>query len=522
MARRLGYLAAIALILLAAGAAHAQTLVVGLDFEPPSIDPHLRMLTPDEAISRNFFDALILQDESQRLRPGLALSWRALDDRTWRFELRHGVKFCDGSDFTAEDVAFSLMRPRSVPNATGGYQLFTRDIVAVETPDPYTAVIRTGSPQPTLPNRLSVIWIVSRRAAGADSAAFDSGKAMIGTGPYCFVEWRRGERIVMRRNEAYWGKTPAAARAELRFIPSDAARVAALAAHDVDMINSVPASVLADLERRPDIRVVHTPSARPTYLTFDTYRDVSPFVTDRAGRPLDKNPFKDLRVRKAISQAIDRKALVAGVLAGAGAPAGQMLPAGYFGTSPELGPPPFDPAAAGRLLAEAGYPGGFGVTLHVSSTRTPFDEKAAVAVAEMLSRVGIATKVESLPEAVYKTRTTKYELSFMLLGYYSETAEPSPWLTALIATPDPATGAGYANFGRHSLPEFDKLLQRAVATIDDGEREKLLRQATELAIGEEQIVPLFHSDAVWAMRDGIDYVPRKDNYTLVQFVIPRG
>ena len=199
-----------------------------------------------------------------------------------------------------------------------------------------------------------------------------------------------------------------------------------------------------------------------------------------------------------------------------------MLPAGYFGASPKLEQARFDPQAAKRLLAEAGYPQGFGITLHASSTRTPFDERTAIAVGEMLSRVGIATKVEVLPEAVYKTRTSKYELSFMLLGYYTETAEPSPWLTALIATPDPATGAGYANFGRHSLPEFDRLLQRAVSTIDDREREGLLRQATELAIGEEQIVPLFHSDATWALRAGLEYVARKDNYTLVQFVTPQG
>ena len=520
MTRRSLGLVAMAAVLLWSATVRAQTLVVGLDFEPPSIDPHLRMLVPDEAISRQFFDALILQDENQRLRPGLALSWRALDDRTWEFELRQGVKFCDGSELTAEDVAFSLLRPRSVPNSTGGYQLFTREIVAVEAPDPHRVLVRTAKPEPTLPNRLSVIWIVSHRAAGADSAAFDSGKAMLGTGPFCFVEWRKGERLTMRRNGDYWGKKPAVESAVLRFIPSDPARVAALLAHDVDMINSMPASMLADLQRRPEIHIVRTAGARPTYLTFDTYRDVSPFVTDRNGNPLDRNPFKDLRVRQAVSAAIDRKALVEGVLAGAGAPAGQMLPPGYFGASTKLEPPRPDPEAARRLLAEAGYPQGFGVTLHASSTRTPFDEKTAVAVAQMLTRVGIATKVETLPEAIYKTRTAKYELSFMLLGYYTETAEPTPWLIALVATPDAVTGSGYANFGRHSLPELDRLMQRAVVAIDDGAREALLREAAELAIGEEQIVPLFYADTVWAMRTGLDYVPRKDGYTLVQFVTP--
>jgi len=517
MARWIGGVAAIALLLLTA-AARAQSLVVGLDFEPPSLDPHLRMVTPDEAISRHFFDALILQDESQRLEPGLALGWHALDDRTWRFELRHGVKFCDGSELTAEDVAFSLLRPRTLANASGGYQLFTRDIVAVEAPDPYTVLIRTSAPQPTLPNRLSVIWIVSHRAAGSDSAAFDSGRAMLGTGPFCFVEWRRGERIVMRRNEAYWGKRPGFERVVLRFIPSDAARVAALIAQDLDMINSVPTSVLSDLRRRQDVRIVETASARTTYLAFDTFSERSPFATDRSGKPLERNPLRDPRVRRAISLAIDRKALVAGVLDGAGVPAGQMLPEGYFGASEILPPPVFDRASARQVLAEAGYPDGFGITLHVSSTRTPFDEKAALAVAEMLTRAGVAVKVEAMPEALYKTRAMRHELSLMLLGYYSETAEPITWLTALVATPDSASGFGYANHGRYSLAELDRVLSRAVAIVDDAERERLLRRATELAIGDHGIVPLFRADLIWALRSGYAYVPRKDTYTLAQYV----
>jgi len=515
----LGRTAVLAVTLMSASAALAQTLTIGIDFEPPSLDPHLRMITPDEAVSQHFFDALIFQDENQRMLPGLALSWRAVNDRTWEFHLRQGVKFCDGSDFTAEDVAFSLKRPPTVPNASGGYQFYTRDITVVEILDTHTVRVHTGAPQPTLPNRLSIVWIVSHRAAGATSADFDIGKAMMGTGPFCFVEWRKGERIVMRRNENYWHGKPAWQRVVLQPIPSDPARVAALLAHDVDMINAVPTSVRADLKKRPGARIFETASARPTYLTFDTYAERSPFVTDRAGNPLEKNPLKDVRVRRAISLAINRQALVAGVLEGAGAPTGQMLPHGYYGVTAKL-PPLFDLETARRLLAEAGYAGGFGITLHVSSTRTPFDEKTALAVAEMLTRVGVATKVAALPEAIYKTRALKYELSFMLLGYYTETAEPSPWLIGLVATPDPATGAGYSNYGRHSLPELDRLLARAVTTIDDREREPLLQQATELAIGEAEIVPLFHADAVWALRDGLDYIPRKDNFTLALFVTP--
>jgi peptide/nickel transport system substrate-binding protein len=243
-------------------------------------------------------------------------------------------------------------------------------------------------------------------------------------------------------------------------------------------------------------------------------------VTDRAGEPLDRNPLKDARVRNAISKSINRRAIVAGILEGAGEPAGQMLPEGYYGTSPALEPEPYDPEGAHRLLTEAGYSDGFGVTLHVSNSRTPFDEKVAVAVAEMMSKAGVATKVSAVPESIMRTRSTNHELSFMLLGYYSETAEPSLWLRAIVATIDPVRGWGYVNRGRHSIPELDRLLEQGLATVDDVKREQLLQKATEIAIKQAVIVPLFHAGAIWALREGLTYVPRKDTYTLSQDILP--
>src|SRR5437763_494732 len=353
--------------------AAAETLTVGIDVEPPSLDPHFRMISPDEAISRHFFDALVLQDEQQHMLPGLALSWRAVDDTTWEFQLRPNVEFTDGSAFTGEDVAYSLKRPPTVRNAAGGYQLFTRGITEVEILDPFRVRVHTAIADPALPRELSVIWIVSHRVGDAPSGDFDSGKAMIGTGPFSLKEWRRGERIVMTRNERYWGQKPAWNEVVLKPIPNDSARVAALLAHDVDAINAVPPSAIPDLKGRSGIRVVETGSARPTFLDFDTYSDRSPYVTDRAGEPLDRNPLKDARVRIAISKSINRHAIVSGILEGAGDAAGQMLPEGYYGASPALKPEPYDPEGARRLLAEAGYAEGFGVTLHVSNSRTPFD-----------------------------------------------------------------------------------------------------------------------------------------------------
>jgi len=508
------------LLLLLALPATAQTLAVGIDLEPPSLDPHFRMVSADEAVSRHFFDSLILQDPQQRMLPGLALSWQAVNDTTWEFRLRPDVEFSDGSKFTAEDVAYSLKRPPTVRNAAGGYQLFTRGISEVEILDPLTVRVHTTVADPALARELSVIWIVSHCAGDASSADFDSGKAMLGTGPFSLVEWRKGERIAMTRNDHYWGRKPAWKEVVLKVIPNDSARVAALLAHDVDVINAVAPSAIPELKSRPDIRVVETPGARPTFLDFDTFSDRSPYVTDLTGAPLDRNPLKDARVRIAISKSINRSAIVANILEGAGEPASQMLPDGYYGASLTLKPEAYDPEGARRLLAEAGYPQGFGITLHASNSRTPFDEKVAVAVAEMMARAGIATKVSAVPESILRTRSANYELSFMLFGYYSETAEPSPWLKAIVATIDPARGWGYVNRGRHSFPELDRVLEEGFATIDDIKREQLLRKATEIAIGQAVIVPLFHADAVWALRSGLTYVPRKDTYTLSQDILP--
>lgn len=511
---------AVLLLLLGAVPTAAQTLTVGIDVEPVTLDPHVRMLSPDEAISRHFFDSLVLQDADQRMLPGLALSWHAIDDKTWEFVLRPNIQFSDGSDFTGEDVAYSLKRPPTVPNSLGGYQLFTRGITQVEILDPLRVRVHTAGIDPALPRELSVIWIVSHRVGDAPSKDFDTGKALIGTGPFVLKEWRKGERIMLARNDRYWGRKADWQEVILKPIPNGSARVAALLAHDVDAINAVPPSAIPNLSSRSNVRIVETASARPTYLEFDTDSDRSPYVTDLAGEPLDRNPLKDARVRLAISKSINRPAIVASALEGAGEPAGQMLPPGYYGTSPILKPEPFDPEGARRLLAEAGYPDGFGVTLHVSNSRTPFDEKTAVAAAEMLSRVGIATKVSAVPEPIMRTRSTDHELSFMLLGYYSETAEPSLWLRAIVATVDPARGWGYANRGRHSIPELDRLLEEGLGTIDDGQREQLFRKATELAIGDEVIVPLFYAGAVWGLRANLSYTPRKDTYTLSQDILP--
>ena len=241
---------------------------------------------------------------------------------------------------------------------------------------------------------------------------------------------------------------------------------------------------------------------------------MSPYVKDKDGRAIAKNPLKDARVRKAISKAINRAAIVEKVMEGEAVAAGQLLPEGMFGTTPRLKVEPYDPEGARKLLAEAGYPNGFGLTIHSPNNRYVNDAKVAQAVAQMLTRIGIATKVEAMASATFFPQATELKFSFMLLGWGSGTGEASSTLKALLATYNKEKGFGTANRGSYSNPRVDALLEEGLATVDDSKRETMLQRATEIAIGDTGIIPLHFQVNLWATRDGIVYVPRTDENTL--------
>ena len=492
------------LALTALAPAHAADLVIGLGADVTSIDPHNNNAAPNNSIAEQIFNKLIENDARQNPKPGLAESWRTVDDLTWEFKLRRGVKFHDGSDFTAADVAFSIERP-GIINTPGGFTIFTRSITEKIIVDPYTIRLKTGAPYPNLPIDMSGLIIVSSVAAkGALAADFDSGKATIGTGPWKFVRYTKGDRIELARNDNYWGPKPPWDKVTFRLITSDPSRVAALLAGDVQMIEAIPPADYAKLKTNKDIAIFTTISNRMIHLHLDSNRDKSPFITDKAGKPLEKNPFKDARVRKAVSKAINRNAIVERVMDGLAIPAGQLVPEGFFGVSPNLKPEPFDPEGAKKLLTEAGYPDGFGITLH---------DQIVQAVAQMLTRVGIATKVETLPFSVYVSRANKVEFSAALLGWGVSTGEATYPLRSLIATNNPAKGLGTWNWGRYTNPAMDALLEQGLATVDNAKRDKLLQQATELVINDTGLIPLHFQVNTWAARKGLVYTPRTDERT---------
>jgi peptide/nickel transport system substrate-binding protein len=506
---------------------HAADLSVALSADVTSMDPHYHNLTPNNNVAEHVFETLVTKDARSRLKPALAESWRAVDDLTWEFKLRKGVKFHDGGDFTAQDVVFSIDRVPNVPNSPSSFAAYTKQITEKIIVDPLTLRLKTATPYPLMPNDMSTVFILSARAAkgtttaGAATEDFNSGKAAIGTGPFRLVRYAKGDRIEFARNEAYWGAKPAWDRVTLRIITGDPTRVAALLSGDVRAIENVPTADIARLAKSADLTLYRTVSHRLMYLHIDGSRERTPHVTDKAGKPLDKNPLKDLRVRKAISKAINRQALVERVMEGAAVSTGQLMPEGMFGYTSTLKPEAYDVEGAKKLLAEAGYPDGFAMTLHAPNDRYVNDEQIAQAIAQLLARAGIATKVETMPSSVYFTRATKLEFSLMLLGWASDTAEASSPLKALLATYDTAKGMGTANRGRYSNPKMDAALTQALAIVDDSKRERVLQQATDIAVNDLGIIPLYHQHNVWATRKGVAYAARTDERTLAHEFKPQ-
>lgn len=524
------YLAASAAFLLApclfGRGAMAQTppamLRIGTGAPVTSIDPHYHNLSPNIALASHIFNPLTQMDATMHLQPSLATSWKLIDDKTWEFKLRAGAKFHNGDAFTANDVAFTIHRVPLVPNSPSSFAIYTKSIESMDIVDPHTIRFHTKTVYPLLPTDLTNIFIIDGRAdANATTADFNAGKAAIGTGPYTFVSFKPGDRIELERNDAYWGGKPAWKDISYRMIPNDASRSAALLAGDVDMIDTVPTEDLARLRKGPKITLWEIEGVRIIFLGLDQSRDgPSPQVFGPNGETLAKNPLQDQRVREALSIGINRQAIVERVMDDAAVASGQFLPETAFGAVPGLGPPKYDPARAKQLLTEAGYPHGFRITLDGPNNRYVNDARIIQAVGQMWQRIGVQTTVTPLPWATFVAHANKQDYSAFLFGWNSATGEASDALRAQIATWDPKKGLGTANRGRYSNPAIDALIEQAITTADDASREKLLRQATVMAMKDVAIIPLHLQKNIWGTRPGLVDTPREDELTRAMDVRP--
>jgi peptide/nickel transport system substrate-binding protein len=380
-------------------------------------------------------------------------------------------------------------------------------------------VVKTKAPSPQLLSDFANIFIISARAAkGATTADFNSGKAVVGTGPYKLVEWVSAERLVVDRNEKYWGPRPHWARVTEKVIAKDPSRLASLLAGQVDAIDAVPIPDLERLKKDGKFALFRGPAALVHYVALDSNRDVSPFVTAKDGKPLASNPLKDPRVRKALSLALNRDAISKRVMEGSAIPASQVLSEQFPTSSRTLKPDPYDVARAQALLRQAGWGDGFRLVLHATGDRYPNDSAVAQAIAQMWTRIGIKAEVEALPGAVFFTRASKQEFSAFSAQYGAEDSMNS--LRALIATYDAAKGYGTANRTRYSNPVVDNLLTESLRTMDDELRQQKLERAINFAIGDQPLIPVFFPSFDFAAKKGLVVTPRAQRRFNAMMVVP--
>lgn len=513
-----GALLALPLLLPAAswaqGARGPDHLAIGIRVPITSLDPAISGLGAMHGTYRHIYDALVLRDPNSQPVAGLAESWRVVDPLTWEFRLRQGVTCHDGTPMDAADVVATLRR---LPTVTGSDLLTVskmRPVTGIEVVDPHTIRFRTREPYPGLLVALPELHIICDSVgAEATTEDFNSGRAAIGSGPYRHVLWERGARWELERNEAWWGPRPSFRRVTKREIGSDPARMAALEAGDIDLADNVPPLAVARLATNPRFEVFRTPSSRVIFLQFETIREQTPFVTDRDGNRLPRNPFRDQRVRRALGMAINADAIVARTMEGLAERAIQGVPSGFPGFSADVAPIRFDPEAARRLLAEAGYPDGFRLTLHCPNNRYVNDGAICQNAAQMLARIRIETQVETMPTNIYFPRLTRREFSAFLLGWGNASGDAATFLRDVLVSRDQAQGLGSWNMATAD-PELDRMALEATADMNLERRAQRMAETMRLAMDRAYVVPLHAQLTIAAAQRGITFVPQADEATL--------
>ena len=500
--------------------AQGANLTIAIGGSITSMDPHFFNAGPNNMLAAHIFDPLIERDANTRLTPCLATEWRAVNETLWEFKLRENVTWHDGRPFTADDAVFTFSRAGNVPGSPGGFGSFLRTFARTEALGDHTLRIHTSRPTPTLPQDMASIFIVSRHAGqGAATEDYNAGRAAIGTGVYRMASHRPGDRTELVRAENSWRPAEPWARVSYRFISNDSARSAALLAGDLDVIDQVPLTDVPRMRREPRVTVSEKPSTRVVYIQPDFSRTGAvPGVTDSAGQPLAANPFLDVRVRRALNMAINRSALVQAGMDGLATASGQWLAQGVWGHDPQTTAPAFDAEGARRLLSEAGFPQGFRLTLATPNDRWPNDSRLAQAVAQMWTRVGIATQVEAVPFASFSARSARQEFGIAQTSWGS--IESLNFPVNLLQTSNPQARTGASNMRRFSNPELDGIVDRASAMMDDPDRERATHEIVRWTTREVPYFPLLHLTSFWGLRRGLRHDPRMDERTTAMGIRP--
>ena len=476
-------------------------------------DPHSANEAPTIAAALQVHDALVDRDWNMKLIAGLATGWRTLPGRptVWEFTLRRGVKFHDGSPFTADDVIFSLNRAKQ---KTSDMKVYVRNIVEMKMIDDYTLRLVTGGPNPILPSQLTAVAIMSRTWAAKhksekplDFRNSEEGYAARhanGTGPYMLKLREPGVRTILVRNAAWWGWKDAGGNVdEIVYTPikNAATRVAALLSGQVDFVLDPPFQDLNRIGRSAKLKVVQTPQIRTIFLGLDTgVKELR--TSDVKG----KNPFADAKVREAMYRAIDIAAIRKVVMRGLAVPAGIITSPGVHGYTKALNErPAYDPAKAKALLAEAGYPNGFTVRLDCPNNRYNNDEKICIAVVGMLGKVGIKVNLDAIPKSKHFPKIQKRVTDFYMLGWGVPTLDSHYVFTYLYHSKGPWNATGYAN------PRVDELTDAMPVTVDLKKRDAMIAEAWKHVKGANAYLPLHHQVIVWGMSKKLDLPIRADD-----------
>jgi peptide/nickel transport system substrate-binding protein len=490
-------------------------------------DPH----SQNEGLTNNLnslvYEFLVGRDKKLNLRPELALSWQQVDPITWRFKLRPGVKFHDGTPFTADDVVFSFERARS---ETSQLRVYSNAAGIPRKIDDLTVEFSTNGPNPIELEHVALINIMSKVWCGKNNAArpqnFTQKEDMItahqadGTGPYMLKSREPDVKTVLVKNPNWWGIADGRFEGnvdEVIFQPigNDATRLAALISGEVDLINDPPPQDVPRLKQTSGVKVLEGVENRVVFIGMDQQRDELLYA-DVKGR----NPFKDKRVRQALYQAIDIETIRAATMRGLAQPTGAMIPAPLpWVVQPEKRFP-FDRAKAKQLLADAGYGNGFEVTLDCPNNRYVNDEKICIALAAMWTQIGINTRVNAMPRATYFPKLEKLDTSLYMLGWGGAAIDPIFILQPVLHSAS-GKGDGDYNYGRYANAKFDALVDQVKTELDVQKRRALINDALVIEHDEFLHLPLHRQMIPWASRSSVSAVHRADNFVIPYWVTVR-
>ena len=503
-------------------AAQAASFRWANDGDANSMDPYTRSETFLLTFVQNIYDPLVRRNKELAVEPALAERWEQPDTLTWRFHLRHGVKFQEGQPFTADDVVFSYQRAIAPGSQINSYFQAVKEVKKI---DDYTVDFITAEPDPIFLQEITQ-WVIMSKAwceeHGAEQAA-DLTKSTEnyatrnanGTGPF-ILTLREPDRQTKLRNNPDWWDKPQHNLTDVTFnvIGNASTRVAALLSGDVDMIYTVPPQDMARLSRAEGIKVLTHPELRTVFLGFDVKR---PELLKSSVK--GKNPFQDKRVRLAFYQAIDVEAIKARVMRNQSRPTGLMYGPGVNGwTASSDHRHPYDPAAGKKLLAEAGYPNGFSVTLDCPNDRYVNDEAICQAVTAMLAKIGVKVNLAAQTRLKYfaEISNPSYNTSFYMLGWTPNTYDAHNALFNLLGSRNGTRGV--FNDGGWSNPAFDALLDEIAVETDPVKRQAQIVEASKMVYDEVPTIPLHQQTVVWAARSNIELTQLADNTFPLRYV----